>query len=110
MNKEIKAKWLAALRNGAYKQTTKHLRDDTGFCCLGVLCDVIDPSKWTPEGSYENSKQLPPESIVKLAELSYKNPTVEIKKQRGTTLRELAALNDNGYTFLQIADLIEQQL
>lgn len=33
-------KWVAALRSGEYSQTKKVLRDDHGFCCLGVACDV----------------------------------------------------------------------
>lgn len=47
MNPEIKAKWLEALRSGNYKQGTGRLRKaDNSYCCLGVLCDVIDPTKW----------------------------------------------------------------
>lgn len=41
MNQDIKAEWVAALRSGKYKQTNGALKDDTGFCCLGVLCDVV---------------------------------------------------------------------
>lgn len=37
---EIKTKWINALRSGKYKQTTDCLRDDTGYCCLGVLTDI----------------------------------------------------------------------
>ena len=39
--------WIAALRSGDYTQTGSHLRDETGFCCLGVLCDIINPDGWT---------------------------------------------------------------
>jgi len=42
---EIKERWLEALRSGKYKQTTGYLRDDDGFCCLGVLCDVVKNDK-----------------------------------------------------------------
>lgn len=37
---ELIRDWAAALVSGQYTQTTKKLHDDTGFCCLGVLCDV----------------------------------------------------------------------
>ena len=50
MNKEIKEKWLAALRSGKYVQSTGALRKPgdakDSFCCLGVLCDAVDPSGW----------------------------------------------------------------
>jgi hypothetical protein len=44
---DIKAKWLEALRSGRYKQGRTYLRNaDNEFCCLGVLCDIIDPTRW----------------------------------------------------------------
>lgn len=43
---EIKQKWIKALRSGEYQQTKGRLKRDDGFCCLGVLCDVYDPSGW----------------------------------------------------------------
>jgi hypothetical protein len=45
---DIKAKWLEALRSGRYEQGRGHLRtSDDKFCCLGVLLDIIDPTKWS---------------------------------------------------------------
>lgn len=41
MNQEVKAKWLAALRSGQYKQGPGYLRRNDQFCCLGVLCDLF---------------------------------------------------------------------
>lgn len=41
----IKRRWLKALRSGKYKQGTGSLRDGDGFCCLGVLCDVVKNDK-----------------------------------------------------------------
>lgn len=46
MNKELKPKWLKALRSGEYKQSRETLKDDNGFCCLGVLCDLTYPDDW----------------------------------------------------------------
>ena len=40
MNKEIKAKWIAALRRGEYPQTRGKLTDGEGYCCLGVLAKI----------------------------------------------------------------------
>lgn len=38
--KEIKT-WTKALRSGKYKQTTKKLQDNKGYCCLGVACELF---------------------------------------------------------------------
>lgn len=38
--------WLEALRSEKYPQDKGHLKTREGFCCLGVLCDVIDNTKW----------------------------------------------------------------
>lgn len=43
MNPEIKARWVAALRSGDYKQGEGTLRRVDGtvtHCCLGVLCEL----------------------------------------------------------------------
>jgi hypothetical protein len=41
MKPEFKAKWLADLRSGNYKQTKSVLYDGAGYCCLGVLCASV---------------------------------------------------------------------
>lgn len=62
----IKKRWLKALRSGEYKQTTEVLRSTDaagvpiGYCCLGVLADVVRKDKalqleWTRNGR-EGSK------------------------------------------------------
>lgn len=41
MKRDLKAKWLAALRSGQYDQGTGMLRTlDNKFCCLGVLLEI----------------------------------------------------------------------
>ena len=46
MNAEYKQKWLTALRSGKYPQGREKLREDGKYCCLGVLCDIVDPDGW----------------------------------------------------------------
>ena len=48
MNAELKDRWVAALRSGAYDQCTSCLwdADNNQYCCLGVLCDIYDPDGW----------------------------------------------------------------
>lgn len=40
MEPELFDKWVAALRSNDFKQTQHHLCNDSGFCCLGVLCEI----------------------------------------------------------------------
>lgn len=42
MREDIKNAWVEALESGDYAQTRRALKDYRGFCCLGVLCDVLD--------------------------------------------------------------------
>lgn len=108
MTREQADKWIAALRSGKYKQTTGVLRNDNGYCCLGVLCNIVDNSKWyksVDSGAYffDGQFEVLPGSI--------KDET-GIKNNTGTFLVygvpiSLSSLNDEGLTFDQIADLID---
>lgn len=40
MKTEIKERWIQKLESDRYDQTTGELRNDDGFCCLGILCEV----------------------------------------------------------------------
>jgi hypothetical protein len=115
MDKEIKGKWIDALRSGKYKQGTKILRRNDEYCCLGVLCDIVDPEGWTPllgfldEGKYIHHGALehPDDTVVKVTGL--KDRIGSLEKVVGCSAN-LISLNDNaGYTFEQIADIIEEQ-
>lgn len=122
MNKEIKEKWVAALRSGEYKQSSNRLRDNKGFCCLGVLCDIYiketNNAEWTNlynvgdvtvkyDGfdfveSNERETALLPDKVWQWAGLSRKNPIIGNYS--------LSRLNDTGATFELIAGFIEQDL
>lgn len=111
MKKSIALKWVAALRSGQYKQGTKVLRShDNKFCCLGVLCNLhaqehpefaamqTDPRRYDMMGS------LPPKRV--LAWSGLRTDTADYGKGTGECL---TALNDNGYTFEEIANIIENK-
>ena len=105
MKKEIKKKWLTALRSGKYKQTNGALKDKQGFCCLGVLCDVHrieNKKRWAKDFHYYGEALILPTEIINWAGLKSNSPDVS-----GSSLAEL---NDYGETFEEIADLIEKQL
>ena len=108
MTKLTKAqeRWLTALESGEYKQTRDLLRDDNGFCCLGVACDLSGLGTWTP--------------VLRRDEHVFATED----RERSTTgllpaVREwlsiasdgegaLADMNDDGKTFAEIAKWIRE--
>ncbi len=114
MNKEIKAKWVAALRSGEYTQGTGQLRNtDNNFCCLGVLCNIhaqehpeIAARQTFPE-EYLYTSDLLPIDVCNWAGVELAaGDRVVINDE----LRVLSHHNDSGHTFAEIADAIEAQL
>lgn len=123
MNPEIKAKWVAALRSGKYKQTAGVLRETEcdepgktlGFCCLGVLCNLhamAHPkvaATHTDPNVYLGETELLPEPVRKWAGLPEKEhgATVLI---RGVLAQLTEHNDDHSTTFREIATAIEKQL
>lgn len=96
MNPEIKQRWIEALRSGKYKQGKGRLKAaDGALCCLGVLSELSGIP-------YAGEEGLLPTEIVGWAGLSERNPFA------GQC--SLAAENDRGTAFPEIADLIEKYL
>lgn len=101
MNREIKKRWIDALRSGEYKQGHYRLRLDNQFCCLGVLCDLMDSHHWydSPTQGYSyghfGSTHFLPLDVMKWAELDSEDPRV-IHHDKTTKLSDL---NDNGIPF-----------
>ena len=109
MNEQVKEKWLSALRSGDYKQTKSCLHKGDGFCCLGVLCDLYGKEnelEWEPNAfysgiySFQDSTVTLPLSVIEWAGVEDENPEI--------CETPLSRLNDNGSTFNEIADLIEE--
>jgi len=69
MKKNIKKKWLAALKSGKYKQGQEWLvqTEENGktYCCLGVLCHLWarEKHKKMPEAD-ENGDPLPSDTVL----------------------------------------------
>lgn len=83
MDKELKTKWVAALRSGKYKQGRGEYRSDDGcYCALGVLLNVMAHYGW----AYSNTRRLVAAGL---------RPDRVIKD------------NDNGLSFNEIADKVE---
>jgi hypothetical protein len=116
MNKIIK-EWVAALRSGKYKQGKNYLRRGNKFCCLGVLCELAVKAKVTEAtesgmGSsiimYGQSSSVLPAKVKKWAGLVNESGVFKFKSNE-TALNSLAALNDSGKSFAEIADVIESK-
>lgn len=122
MNQEVKEKWLAALRSGEYKQAGGRLRNaNNQFCCLGVLCDLYHKEtglgEWGRDAYSGNigfkgrsrviATGLPTLDVCEWAGLNQNNPIIT---GTGDPDETLSKLNDKGWSFSDIAGLIEAQL
>lgn len=115
MKPEIKELWVTALRSGEYQQTAGRLQDDTGYCCLGVLCDLHAKSvsqNWHrgADGEYyylSYAATLPLEVTMWAGitdNAGYFGDEIMVD---GAEYDSLVQLNDDGIPFSIIASLIE---
>lgn len=134
MNPEVKAMWLDALRSGEYEQTFSRLRDEKGYCCLGVLCDLhaqTTGGEWNMTElwklRYLGEGATLPALVEQWAGLDNDNPIIGTHEVIGAVVDEYgyetnetgthtevllaAEANDElDWTFEQIADAIEENL
>lgn len=112
MDRELRERWVAALRSGKYEQGAGCLRTkEDKFCCLGVLCDLVDNSLWGEITSYD---------IYKFDGVEYDLPNVGIIGGDPEVQTALICLNDGeesetnpkakAHSFNEIADWIEANL
>jgi hypothetical protein len=117
MKKELKQKWITALRdNDKYKQTKEALFDQNinAYCCLGVLCEVMglhkdargafypEGSEWDESGGFIVSL---PSSVLK--KINLKTEELNI----ANTEAILIEMNDEtNKDFAEIADWIEENI
>jgi hypothetical protein len=105
MNRELRDKWVAALRSGEYKQARGWLSHKGGYCCLGVLCDVAglsrnhrDPVEFVFNDAGRDDDEMILGALRKDVDGD------------GDYAKRLAELNDNGASFDEIADYIEAHI
>lgn len=96
---EAREEWIDALTEGGYKQGRGQLQHDGRFCCLGVACDVADPTQWVGETWGGQRTHLPLERTKALAVL-------DTGGLRVLGEYPLTNLNDDGVDFGSIAWLI----
>lgn len=120
MDPQIKAQWVAALRSGEYKQGAGqlHAPATNSYCCLGVLCDLavkagLDITVTTASDRdltyYNDDGYELPDSVKDWAGLEENLPEVDMMGLDCEVLT-VAALNDDGTPFGEIADIIERDL
>lgn len=111
MDPDQKEEWVAALRSGKYPQTNGDLHNEKGFCCLGVLCDIVEPNSWEPIvdlDGYVNMAKFHPLATAG-GGMIHGEFYADLTLEEGVA-HHLAELNDTGFTFAQIADIIEAYL
>jgi hypothetical protein len=88
--------WVAALRSGDYKQTQGALRrvenyGSTSYCCLGVYCDLAGKKVNQTRGNTDIYEWL------------------ELTIGKHFSIGKVAAMNDGGLSFDEIADWLEKE-
>lgn len=110
--KKFKEKWIAALRSGEYEQGTGELYNKklNSFCCLGIagviagisLEDLNSKTYLGDDYEWHVKNKNVPECLMRhgAKELSKSNPEY----------LQVAKMNDQGKSFTEIADWIEENL
>ena len=105
MDRELKDRWLDALKSGEYEQGTGSLmfEDDSygpygsRYCCLGVLLDIEKCLEENPKERW-HSEGMPTEKFLKVVELDRHCADV------------LASVNDDSNDFDDVIQMIEQEV
>lgn len=111
-----------ALRSGDFTQASGRLRVDDSYCCLGVACEVYKETtgdgEWCDNSGDDDSEFVPstgqsddltlPETVQEWFGFVTAGGAFEVQDRYGNELA-LTDLNDAGFTFEQIADVIEYE-
>lgn len=108
MKRDIQARWIDGLLGGDYEQGSGVLRSrNDKFCCLGVLCDIIDPAGWN-----QYNKDAPYEfKYRKIERIGFLPESLENEVGLvGDEQYTLSTLNDGGGSFARIAAYIRDNI
>ena len=129
IDKERITIWCEALESGIYQQAIGKLKDGNGYCCLGVACEISNLGEWTYSGEYSTDDGITRFTLPLIVQnwygLEHENPLVNLTseeyatflvnyaKNHSTALTQnksinLTDLNDNGFTFTNIAAIIRR--
>jgi len=122
MDKRVKKLWIIALRSGEFKQCKGHLENDGSYCALGVLsvlallegiCTYNVDGK---NGKFDNRQFRLSYNIMKWAGIAQDDEKYLISDEQKILLiinkrrTSIVDLNDEGKTFIQLANIIERHL
>lgn len=119
MDAIVKAEWVDRLRNGNIPQCRGELGNLIGErCCLGVLSDIAVAHNIIPSPgtflhdshlilSYAGETNYLPKDVRSWAGLDSMNPEIGELFDMSPGGYSLSTFNDSGFTFDQIADVIE---
>lgn len=102
IKKEVKEKWLKALRSGKYKQGRRQLHKNGYYCCLGVLCNIVAPEYDLAEKAY-----IPTDLLDKICNNNCSTNPFYVN-EHGDNIY-LSVLNDDGVSFTEVANIIEKE-
>lgn len=107
LDPQIKEDWLDALRSGKFKQGRVVLRtNDDRYCCLGVLAEIHpDFTYLGNEGDLEYGLNKYKYCYGMISSAFLDNEFMHAEVQSALT-----QMNDFGFTFADIADVIEECL
>lgn len=101
--------WTQELRNPQRRQTTGKLRSGNTFCCLGVACDMDPSIMWELREDTLGGMQM--FAVYMSHAETYTGLPLALREHLGVSEEVsgmLASLNDTKYTFVQIADVIDE--
>ena len=100
-------KWIAALRSGKYLQVQDSLKDDVGYCCLGVACEISGLGDWAENKIYRVGLRFSsidlPGAVVEYYGLASQEGSWGLDETEDSLIER----NDRGATFEEIANIIE---
>ena len=98
MRRELRDKWVKALRSGEYKKARRFLENEGNYCCLGVLC-MVDNGEIRNQD--RNGEEL---GSIYVGKLNWPLGTM------GTLTNMNDGIGENPRSFLEIADWIEKNI
>lgn len=109
----LKVRWLEALRSKKYEQTRGRLKRITtvtadytpGYCCMGVLCDIVDSTKWHEVEAFTGSISA---GWGDNMTMNYPPNSLGLDEVAQVMLGQMN--DEREFTFEQIADWVEANL
>lgn len=116
MRTDVAKLWTTALRSGEYTQGCEYLNCNDRFCCLGVLCDLYMKHEGYDKMhvrvytssvvSYNTSDAVLPAVVQEWAGMKTAIGSLPDPDENTS----LAELNDGGYSFEELAKVIDSSL